>query len=162
VTYGNGLFVAVLYSPSSTTNTIVTSLNGLTWTARSVGAAEHFGGVTFGENTFVAVALSGAIYTSTNGINWTFRRSNTLQDLWGAAYGAGTFLAVGDAGTILQTEPPRLTLRRSNNVAYLSWPTGGILQRALSITSDWFNVTVPSNSFVVSNDWPGFYRVRFP
>ncbi len=161
VTYGNGLFVAVLYSPLSTTNTVIASPDGLTWTPRSVGAAEHFNGVAFGENTFVAVALTGAIYTSTNGISWSLRRSNTLQDLWGAAYGTGTFLAVGDAGTILQTEPLRLNLLRSNNIAYLSWPAGGILQRALSVTSDWFNVTRPSNSFVLSNDLQGFYRVRF-
>ncbi len=64
VTYGGGKFVAVGLS-----NTILTSLDGVTWTAQTVTGS--FRSVTYGGSQFVAVAQSGTIVTSPDGTAWT-------------------------------------------------------------------------------------------
>ena len=53
VTYGNGLFVAVA---GSGTHRVMTSPDGITWTARTAAAASSWYGVTYGNGLFVAVA----------------------------------------------------------------------------------------------------------
>jgi hypothetical protein len=50
VTYGNGLFVAV-----GKGGTILTSPDGVNWTARTSGTRNDLYGVTYGNGTFVAV-----------------------------------------------------------------------------------------------------------
>ena len=59
MTYGNGLFVAVGGS-----GTILTSPDGVTWTARTSGTGNGLRGVAYGNNTFVAVGEYGTILTS--------------------------------------------------------------------------------------------------
>ena len=56
VTYGNGLFVAV--SSSGTGNRVMTSPDGITWTARTA-ADNSWNSVTYGNGLFVAVSGSG-------------------------------------------------------------------------------------------------------
>jgi hypothetical protein len=62
VTYGNGLFVAVGGSPDS--STILTSPDGVNWTARTSPTSKSLNGVTYGNGTFVAVGIYGTILTS--------------------------------------------------------------------------------------------------
>ena len=58
VTYGAGLFVAV--ANTGTGNRVMTSPDGITWTARTNYAADNsWGSVTYGAGLFVAVATSG-------------------------------------------------------------------------------------------------------
>jgi hypothetical protein len=59
VTYGNGLFVAV-----GEWGTILTSPDGVTWTARTSGTSNLLYDVTYGNGTFVAVGEWGTILTS--------------------------------------------------------------------------------------------------
>ena len=92
VTYGNGLFVVVGGSPDS--STILTSQDGVSWTARDSGTSDWLIGVTYGNNTFVVVGEYGTILTSPDGVNWTLRASGG-NPLFGVAYGNGTFVAVG-------------------------------------------------------------------
>jgi len=56
--------------------------------------------VTYGNETFVAVGLSGIILTSSDTITWTSRDSSTENLLTGVSYGDGTFVVVGWNETI--------------------------------------------------------------
>ena len=96
VAFGNGTFVAVSVDG---TNRVMTSSDGITWTARSVPASS-WTSVTYGNGVFVAVAGFGTdrIMTSPDGITWTPRGSST--DSWEAiTYGNNTFVAVASMGT---------------------------------------------------------------
>jgi hypothetical protein len=90
VTYGNGLFVAV-----GKYGTILTSPDGVTWTARTSGTSDYLRSVTYGNGLFVAVGEYGTILTSPDGVTWTAQTSGTGNDLNGVAYGNGLFVAVG-------------------------------------------------------------------
>src|SRR6059036_176295 len=58
-------------------------------------------GVTYGNNSFVAVGLGGAVAGSVDGTNWVSQNSGTSENLRGVAYGKGLFVAVGDHGVIV-------------------------------------------------------------
>ena len=59
VTYGNGRFVAVGWNDA-----ILTSPDGVDWTARASGTDNPLNGVAYGNGTFVAVGHGGTILTS--------------------------------------------------------------------------------------------------
>jgi hypothetical protein len=59
VTYGNGTFVAV-----GEGGTILTSPDGVSWTARTSGTSNWLDGVAYGNGLFVAVGDRGTILTS--------------------------------------------------------------------------------------------------
>jgi photosystem II stability/assembly factor-like uncharacterized protein len=59
-------------------------------------------GITFGDNTFVAVGNTGAIRTSSgNGSSWDNVTSGTTYYFNEVAYGDSTFIAVGQSGKII-------------------------------------------------------------
>ena len=59
-------------------------------------------GITFGDNTFVAVGNTGAIRTSSdNGSSWDNGTSGTTYYFNEVAYGDSTFIAVGQSGKII-------------------------------------------------------------
>ncbi len=103
VAYGNGLFVAV-----GNETTILTSLNGRDWTARSAGTiAPKLSSAAYKNGRYVLGGGEGAlIRSSTDGINWTNGLSTIgIEHIHGIAYGYGLFVAVGNgehgAGYIL-------------------------------------------------------------
>ena len=102
IVLGKGQLVAV-----GNNGTIVTSLDGNTWTSQTLGTS-NLRGVTYGNGLFVAVGEGGAILTSPDGTTWTTRTSGTLTLLWSVTYGNGLFVAVGSSGTIL-TSPDGTT-----------------------------------------------------
>jgi len=59
VAHGNGLFVAVGYRGA-----ILTSPDGVSWTAQTSGTGNWLEGVAYGNGRFVAVGDRGAILTS--------------------------------------------------------------------------------------------------
>jgi len=59
VTYGNGMFVAV-----GNAGKLLTSPDGVTWTARDSGTGQPLFGVAYGHGTFVAVGYNGTIIQS--------------------------------------------------------------------------------------------------
>jgi len=103
VAYGNGLFVAVGSHPDplSFASVILTSPDGVTWTAQTSGTGNRLNGVAYGNGTFVAVGNFGTILTSPDGASWTQRTSGTSNWLRGVAHGNGLFVAVGEGGIIL-------------------------------------------------------------
>jgi len=80
--------------------TVVTSPDGLNWTARAPISSITLTGVGFGSQ-FAAVGNNGGIFTSADGINWQAAPSGTTSNLNTAAFGNFRFLAAGAAGTNL-------------------------------------------------------------
>jgi hypothetical protein len=104
VTYGNGLFVAVggYTDVWSSASAILTSPDGVSWTANYYYTSNCLRGVAYGNGTFVAVGDAGTILTSWSGGEGWFRlTSPTSAWLSGVTYGNGLFVAVGNRGTIL-------------------------------------------------------------
>lgn len=77
VCFGNGLFVAVARE-SSYTNSVMTSPDGITWTARTAAVAASWSEVIYDLSTalYIAVERFGRIMTSPDGITWTLRISS--------------------------------------------------------------------------------------
>lgn len=59
-------------------STILTSPDGITWTSQTSGTTQALNGITYGNNTFVAIGGS-TILTSSDSITWTSRTSGTTQ-----------------------------------------------------------------------------------
>jgi hypothetical protein len=99
VAYGNGLWVAVA-DTTSTTAGIATSPDGVTWTFRTTPApAGGWRSVAYGNGLWVAVASTASttagIATSSDGITWTFRTTTAPADIWfSVAYGNGLWVAM--------------------------------------------------------------------
>src|SRR5690606_12150571 len=93
VTYGNGLFVAVA---TDGTNRVMTSPDGINWTARTATQANQWRSVTYGNDLFVTVANSGTdrVMTSLDGINWTARTAASAYSWRSVTYDNGLFVAV--------------------------------------------------------------------
>jgi len=66
----------------------------------STTASSFESGVAYGNNAYVAVALSGSIWSSPDGIAWTQRFSGP-NGLNGIAFAAGQFVVVGNSGVLL-------------------------------------------------------------
>jgi photosystem II stability/assembly factor-like uncharacterized protein len=115
VAFGNSTFVAV-----GDVGKIVRSAdNGANWSHVTTGYASNsdyynnraslngindLRGVSFGNNTFVAVGYSGKIITSTgDGSSWDNETAVNSNHLRGVSFGNGTFVAVGSNGTIVKS-----------------------------------------------------------
>jgi len=168
VAFGNGLFVAV--DGSVSTNFVMTSPDGINWTAQTTplgsGLAVIFDGSQF-------VALSGAgvanqIFTSPDGINWTQQTTpfviSTWQDL---AFGGGVYIAIGINGvnTIVMTSPDSVvwTLQASLsniNLRAITYANGGFVGVGSSAAFPTQSVATTVNGVAwtiqtasVGNDW---------
>ena len=120
------LFVAVAFS--GTGNRVMTSPDGITWTARTSAADNDWRSVCWSPELalFVAVADSGTgnrVMTSPDGITWTARTSaadNTLRSVCWAA-GPKLFFAVADAGNKVHTSPDGITWTSRTGAADNVW-----------------------------------------
>ena len=75
-----GIFVAVAISG---TNRVITSTDGITWTARRAAQQNSWISIAHGNGVYVAVASDGTyrVMTSTDGITWT-AQSAAEQNPW--------------------------------------------------------------------------------
>lgn len=96
ITYGNGLFVAIAQrsaNPDSTTTSIVTSPDGVTWTFRTLPTITSLIGVTYQNGIFIAYGhLSQRGFYSYDGINW-FITTGLNGQIYGMTYGRDKFVA---------------------------------------------------------------------
>ena len=96
IAYGNGVFVAVSYSPTS----VAYSTDGITWTASTLPSDNSWISVTYGNGVFVAIANDSNVAAySTDGINWT---SSTLPSSSGwrkIAFGNNKFVAISSSSS---------------------------------------------------------------
>jgi hypothetical protein len=133
VTFGNGLFVAVSYDNSW--DQVMTSPDGLTWTARSTPDA-FWNNVTYGAGKFVAVAYQGNVMSSVDGITWT--QTAVIEGRFGSVtFGEGLFVAVGANGKAFY----------SNDAVTWSGGTGVPAER-------WWPVAYGGGKFVAGS-WDG-------
>jgi photosystem II stability/assembly factor-like uncharacterized protein len=51
--------------------TVLTSANGINWSAQTSGTHSNLLNIAFVNGTFTAVGENGTILTSTNGVSWT-------------------------------------------------------------------------------------------
>ena len=96
----------------------MTSPDGITWTARSVTAAD-WKSIAYGGGKFVALSYTGnSAMTSTDGVTWTTPVSVGISNDWfGIAYGNGVFAAVAQTGAAADAEGVIATLSVSASVA---------------------------------------------
>ncbi len=80
---------------------ITTSSDGIEWAKRVSGTTAELNGVSYGNNTFVAVGNDRIILTSPDGIVWTERVSDTKSDLTGIDFGKNTFVAYGTTAIVV-------------------------------------------------------------
>jgi hypothetical protein len=124
-----GLFVVVSYA--SSTNPVMTSPDGITWTTRAATNNQWLN-VTWSPelSIFVAVSVSGAgnrVMTSPDGITWTTRASaadNQWVDVtWSAEL--GLFVAVAQlstgTGNLVMTSPNGITWTTRASAADNAW-----------------------------------------
>lgn len=124
IAFGGGVFVAV-----ASDGGIMTSTNGLTWTARlNAPNGEAWSDIAYGNGTFVAIAPGGwARYSADGGATWTRsslqNSGNTISAL---AFGNGIFVAVGTTKSF--TSIDGITWANSDSIASQTggWNYGGL------------------------------------
>ena len=131
VTYGNGKFVAIVFSNFSTKAAY--SVDGITWTAATMPSKASWNSVTYGNGKFVALAnLSPTAAYSVDGITWTATTMPSTAKWWSISYGNGKFVA---------------TVSNSNTAAYsedgITWSSS-----TMPISRYWRSVTYGNGKFV--------------
>lgn len=140
IAFGNGLFVATLFTPGNLDGWD-TSADGTNWshyTAPELVPGDYFQCVAYGGGIWVKLSTLGRIFSSPDAVNWTEQVSpegNHWEDI---VYGNGLFVAVAKNGTHrVMTSPDGI-----------NW-TGQIAAAAQS----WYGVTYGNGIFVaVSGD----------
>jgi len=103
----NVRFVAI----RSGSNVAASSLDGVTWTARTMPASRQWSSVCYGGGKFVAVsANSNSFAYSTNGTSWTLGTMPTFGDSstneWvDICYGRNQFVAIANSNNVCATSP---------------------------------------------------------
>ena len=102
VSYLNGQFIAV-----GAGGTLLTSPDGVTWTARASNTNNNLRQVAYGVisttliGTYVAVGDAGTIVSSTDAANWTSQTIPTTQSFYSICFGPDLqFIAAGTNGTL--------------------------------------------------------------
>lgn len=124
------MFVAVANNSKVSS---ASTLDGITWTARTLLSYEYWYSVAYGNNTFVAVGYSGAVATSLDGINWTMGTMPSNANWYSVAYGNGVFVAIAaDPSTAAVSSPDGIT-----------WTA-----RTLPSSGYWYSVAYGNGMFV--------------
>ncbi|MTD34116.1 hypothetical protein GKE73_16995 [Paludibacterium sp. dN 18-1] len=130
VTFGNGLFIALVAGSSLYS---YTSTDGLTWTKRNMGASVSWTAVAYGNGVFVAIASgTTTMATSPDGINWTTHVMPVSTSWKLLAFGNGVFVAMANNTSIAATSPDGVT-----------WT-----QRAIAGSANWYAMTYGNGLFV--------------
>jgi hypothetical protein len=102
VTFVNGSFIA-----TGANGTLLTSLDGSSWTAPNSGTANALRGAAFGlvagAGRYVAVGDAGTIVTSSDTLSWSPVAPPLSQNLRGVVFGS-RFLAVGQGGAVAYSD----------------------------------------------------------
>jgi hypothetical protein len=102
------IWTGSLFVVGGLNGTILTSPDGITWTARVSLTTNEIKGLAFPGSRLVGVINTGEVVTSTDGITWAIQPSATSSRLIGVTWMGSMFVAVGDLGTIV-TSPDGLT-----------------------------------------------------
>jgi hypothetical protein len=98
--YQSGSFTEIDTTADDDDDTTTTTADDDDDTTTTTRTYYDLNGITFGNNTFVAVGESGTVrYSSDNGSSWDNGTSGTTREFYEIAYGDNTFVAVGQRGT---------------------------------------------------------------
>lgn len=81
--------------------TVLSSPDGVTFTASLSGTVEDLKAVAWSGAQFVAVGDSGAVVTSSDGVAWTVRDGGTASELFAVGWSGSRFVAVGHHGAVV-------------------------------------------------------------
>jgi hypothetical protein len=81
--------------------TVLTSDDGVLWTARSSGVTNWIYHTAYLNGQFVGVGEGGVVVTSSDGLAWTRRNSGTTKWLNTVGFHEGKYYAAGGQGTVL-------------------------------------------------------------
>ena len=95
-TFGNGRYVFNGFGLGG--SSLITSINGTTWTVTSIPFGYPFEDITYGNGKFVLVDQDGDILTTTNGVTYSLSQFVSTA-FFSVAYGNGKFVAVGADNT---------------------------------------------------------------
>lgn len=159
---GNNRFVAI----RTGSDAAASSLNGVTWTARTMPESRNWKAVTYGGDKFVAVASdqNSAAY-STNGETWTATSMPTVGDdptinEWkDITYGKNQFVAVANSqnvaatsadgiswtGVVISNDSPKewVSVAYGNNRYVTISSTGDVLYSFTATTGAWLPASLP-------------------
>jgi hypothetical protein len=95
-TYANGTFAA-----TTSQGKILTSADGLTWSAQTVASGTWLVSIAYGNGKWVAVGANGTILVSSDLNTWVNATSATTNKLNGVLYNGTIWAAVGEADTVI-------------------------------------------------------------
>jgi hypothetical protein len=156
ITYGNGTFVAV-GSTAGKENQVLTSYDGITWTARSSALDASWVDVTYGNGLFVAVTSSvttvgsSTIMTSPDGVTWTSRSAvpGNADAIWTSiTYGSSTFVAVAK-GSFLNYCNTNCIMSSTDGITWT--------KRTHPVQNHWTSVSYGGGIFVAVSRAPTLY-----
>lgn len=113
VAFGGGRFVV-----AGSEGTILTSQDGIRWTAKKGEQTQRISGIAYGNGLFVAAGYAGKILTSTNGVDWSPQWSRVENGFSGVAYGNGRFVVVGGSTPGRGGRSERVILTSSDGVRW--------------------------------------------
>lgn len=108
---GNVRFVAI----RNNSTVAASSLDGISWTARTMPASRNWNAVCYGAGKFVAVSGNNNNFAySTNGTSWTLGvfptfGDSTFNEWVDVCYGRGQFVAVANSGNVAAVSPDGIT-----------------------------------------------------
>jgi hypothetical protein len=156
--YGNGVFVAICFGTAEA----ATSLDGITWSPRTMPSSQNWVDIKYGNGVFLAIALaSNVAATSLDGITWTPRTLPATRDWTSLSYGNGVFVAMaGGASSGAASSPDGAawttrTLPSSGDWTGLAYGGGSFLATCFNSTAaatspdgfTWTAFTLPATQF---------------
>jgi len=137
---GNGTFVAIADSDSSTTWRSTSTNGGATWTSATVATGSK--AIAYGGGRFVLVEgnFSNSVAYSTNGISWTVTtlpaNDDSSESNWvDIAYGNGRFVAIADSSAMAAYSFNGATWYKSNLPSISEWSSISYGQGVFYVTS---------------------------
>jgi hypothetical protein len=101
IAFGNGIFVAIVNNDpfaETTTNVVMTSTDGIAWTAQTSIALSQCRAICYGKE-FVVVNAVGQVMSSMDGIVWTSRTNINNTNWCDITYGNNLYVAVANLHT---------------------------------------------------------------
>ena len=142
VAYGNGRFVAVAESDSSTARRAVSTDGGVTWSVGNIAIGAK--AITYGQGRFVVVEgdFSNSAAYSADGVTWTTRtlpaNNDSSESNWqDIAFGNNRFVAIADNDAQVAVSIDR----------GVNW-----IQAQLPAQADWRKISYGSGTFLAISD----------
>ena len=138
IAFGEGTFVVVGFSSNEV---LVSTDDGITWTAHTVGNQQDWASVAYGNGYFVAIVNgTDVVLRSTDGVVWTATQLPATGDWARIRYGGNKFLVTPN----------------NSNIGYVSLDDGVTwTQSNLPSQADWDKLTFSNNRFLAASSTSG-------